>query len=39
MAVANLTLLTQSYLCPVPLQEQLSTGSTRGDVHGDLFAA
>lgn len=38
-AVANLTLLTQSYLCPFPLWEQLSSGSSGGDVNDDLFAA
>lgn len=39
VAVTKLTLLIQSYLCPIPLQEQLSPGSPGGDVHGDLFAA
>lgn len=37
--VAKLTLLTQSYPCPFPLQEQLSPGSSGGDANEDLFAA
>lgn len=32
-AVANVTYLTQSFLCPFPLWEQLSFGTGGGDVN------